>query len=162
MNKQGNHRVLNRRNIVLPLLMLVTLFCLGVFLYDLTHVSEDLTRLIMDAIGAIWILFICLWTIHRFGLAGARSTGLLKSAAPNISKAPGGSLLMLVEYLYSPKTVEEVFKPIIADWRTEYFDALKEGQNRKASWISVRYIFSFGMAMGLSKVISVIRSVARR
>jgi hypothetical protein len=85
-----------------------------------------------------------------------------KHIALNISKAPGSNLLVLVAYFYSPKIMEEVFKPLIADWRTEYFDALNEGKSTKAKWISVRYIFSFGMAMGLSKVLSVIRSVAHR
>ena len=88
--------------------------------------------------------------------------GQTKNMTGCISSAPGSSLLLIVEYLYSPKIVEQVFKPIVADWRTEYFDALKEGKNRKASWISIRYIFSFGMAMGLSKVLSVIRSFAHR
>jgi hypothetical protein len=85
-----------------------------------------------------------------------------KTVRPLISKAPGSRLLTIVQYLYYPKTVEEVFKPLIADWRTEYFDALKAGKNRKASWINIRYIISFGMAMGLSKILSVIRSVAHR
>jgi uncharacterized membrane protein len=83
-------------------------------------------------------------------------------ATPRIRKAPGSDLLVMVEYLYSPKIVEQVFKPIVADWRTEYFDALKEGKNRKAVWIRIRYILSFSMAMGLSKALSVIRSLAHR
>ena len=86
----------------------------------------------------------------------------VREKGPSIKKAPGANLLILVEYLYPPKTVEEVFKPIVADLRTEYFDALKEVRNRKAGWIRVRYTFSFVMAMGLSKALSVIRSVARR
>lgn len=85
-----------------------------------------------------------------------------KNTAPSISKAPGSRLLAVVEYLYSPKTVEGVFKPIIADWRVEVFGALKEGNPRKAAWIRVRYTFSFIMAMGLSKILSVLRSVAHR
>lgn len=94
--------------------------------------------------------------------AGQSPSSRPKNTAPGIGKAPGSRLLALVEYLYSPKTVEGVFKPIIADWRTEYFDALKEGNRRKAAWIRVRYTFGFVMAMGLSKLLSVLRSVAHR
>jgi hypothetical protein len=92
----------------------------------------------------------------------AHSGGQIKSGNRCISRAPGSGLLVIVEYFYSPKIVEQVFKPIVADWRTEYFDVLKEGKNRKASWIKIRYTFSFFMAMGLSKVLSVIRSMAHR
>jgi hypothetical protein len=80
----------------------------------------------------------------------------------HLKKAPGSTLLIFVEYFYSPKMVNEVFKPIVADWRNEYFDALRDGNKSKASWISARYIISFCMAMGLSKVFSVIRSIAHR
>jgi hypothetical protein len=80
----------------------------------------------------------------------------------SIKKAPGATLLILVEYLYPPKTVEEVFKPTVADLRIEYFDALKDGKSRKAVWIRIRCTFGFIMAMGLSKALSIIRSVAQR
>lgn len=95
-----------------------------------------------------------------------RERGMLRRDQRNdtrlISKAPGGRLLAVVEYLYSPKTVEEVFEQIVADWRTEYFDALKEGKHGKAAWVKARYVFRFIMAMGLSRALSVIRSMARR
>src|ERR1044072_1750745 len=79
-----------------------------------------------------------------------------------ISAAPGSSLLSLVEFLFSPYTVEHTFKPIVADWRTEFFDALHKGRYWKARWVRVRYTFSFVMAMGLSKVFSLVRSIAGR
>lgn len=76
-------------------------------------------------------------------------------AKSKIRKAPGANLLSLVEFFYSQKTVEEVFKPIIADWRTEYFDALEQGRTFKARWICVRYRYSFIAAIGLSKIYKV-------
>lgn len=79
-----------------------------------------------------------------------------------IKAAPGSNLLLIVEFLFSPKTVENVFRPIVADWRTEYFTALREERRWKARWINVRYIFSFGKAIGLSKFLSIVRSVAQR
>lgn len=77
-----------------------------------------------------------------------------------ISTAPGSKLLSIVEFLFSPQTVECTFKPIIADWRMEYFDALKLEKRWKARWISVRYICRFIIAMGLSKVLSFIRGIS--
>jgi hypothetical protein len=85
-----------------------------------------------------------------------------KNTASRISKAPGSKLLSLVEYLYSPKVLEGVFKPLVAEWRHEYFDALRDGKTIKASWINARYVLSFFMAMGLSKVLSFFRSVAHK
>ncbi len=76
-----------------------------------------------------------------------------------IKSAPASKLLSVVEFFYSPKTVEEVFKPIIADWRIEYFEALKQNRPIKARWISVRYKYHFGMTMGVSKVYSLFQSI---
>jgi hypothetical protein len=84
--------------------------------------------------------------------------GLLH-ACPKIKPAPGTKLLSFVEFFYSPETVEEVFKRIIADWRIEYFEALKQNRTIKARWISVRYRYSFVVAMGVSKVYSLFRSI---
>jgi hypothetical protein len=76
-----------------------------------------------------------------------------------ISNAPGSKLLSIVDFLYSSKTVEQTFKPIIADWRYEYFEALKQRRKWKARCISMRYRFSFINAMTLSKVFSLLKQV---
>lgn len=78
-----------------------------------------------------------------------------------IKKAPGARLLSIVEFFYSPATVEETFKSIVADWQAEYFDALSRKRRWKARWISVRYTCRFVHAMGLSKVLEFARSFAR-
>lgn len=72
-------------------------------------------------------------------------------------RAPGSRYLSLVEFFYSPKAVEEIFKPIIADWRTEYCEALKQRREWKARWISIRYHYRFVQVIGLSKVFSLIK-----
>jgi len=74
-----------------------------------------------------------------------------------ISEAPGSILLSIVEFLYRPTTVEHTFRPIIADWRVEYFDALQQGRVLKARWITFRYTYSFITAMCASKVLSFIK-----
>lgn len=94
--------------------------------------------------------------------ASDRKDNQSKNTTKHIKKAPGSNLLILVNFLYSPKIVKEVFEQIVADWRTEYFDALKAGRTWKVRWISVRYTYSFVVAMGLSKAFSLIRSIASR
>jgi hypothetical protein len=81
------------------------------------------------------------------------------SSIRGIKKAPGQVLLSFVDFLFSPKTVKHTFKPLIADWRYEYFEALKQGRSWKARWISVRYRFSFINAMTLSKVFSLLKQI---
>jgi hypothetical protein len=81
----------------------------------------------------------------------------VRSRTPLVKRAPGSIYLLIVDFLYSPKAVEGIFKPIIADWRTEYFDALKQGRTTKARWISIRYSFRFVSAMGLSQAYAFIR-----
>jgi hypothetical protein len=125
-----------------------------------SYVAEDLTVSLLSGIANIIGFFVGI--ILMFGAKSKRARNRAKNIAPRISQAPGAKLLSIVEYLYSPKIVEGVFKQIVGDWRTEYFDALKEGRNLKAYWISVRYTFSFVMAMGLSKLFSVIRGIAHK
>ena len=74
-----------------------------------------------------------------------------------VTRAPGAYLLQLAQYLFSPSTVEITFKPLIADWRYEYFKALQQGRNWKARWVSVRYCYSFILAMSLSRVFSLLK-----
>lgn len=75
------------------------------------------------------------------------------------TKAPGARLLAVIDFLFSPKTVEQTFKPLIADWRHEYFEALKQNRKWKARWISARYRFSFINAITLSKVFSLLKQI---
>jgi hypothetical protein len=76
-----------------------------------------------------------------------------------ITKAPGAILLSFVDFFFSPKVVEQTFKPLVADWRFEYFEALHQGRTLKARWISARYRYSFIMAMSLSKIFSLLKQI---
>ena len=84
------------------------------------------------------------------------SRTLIKSV---IRKAPGTNLLAIVDFLFRTTTVEETFKPLVADWRYEYFEALKQGRKWKARWISTHYRYSFIIAMSLSKVFSMLKQL---
>jgi len=75
-----------------------------------------------------------------------------------VKRPPGTRLLQIADFLSSPTNVEQVFEPLVADWQKEYFDALQQGRTLKARWISVRYYWRSILALGLSKVFSLLRS----
>jgi hypothetical protein len=76
-----------------------------------------------------------------------------------IKGAPGNVILRVVDFLYSPKAVEEVFRPLVADWRFEYFEALQQKQKLKARWINVRYLYSFIIVIGLRRLSLLLKSL---
>jgi len=113
-----------------------------------------------QVISVLWYMMkqICQAISDKIPLARNGKT----TSAKRLHKAPGAKLLLMVNFFYSPRIVEQVFGPLVADWRKEYFAALHHGKKWKARWINVRYVVSFVMAMGLTKAFSVIRSIARR
>lgn len=78
-------------------------------------------------------------------------------APSSIRRAPGSILLQIADFFYSPKTVESVFRPIVNDWRIEYFEALQDGRTMKAHWISARYSYHFIIRMGMNTFMSFVR-----
>lgn len=102
-------------------------------------------------------LFLILYFVRVFFRA---SDDFERTYTPRIKRAAGSRLLAVAEFLYSPKTVERVFRPLVADWRGEQHDSLLARRRWKARWINFRYTVSFLMAMGLSKVFSIARSLA--
>lgn len=51
---------------------------------------------------------------------------------------PGLFLFSVVDFIFSAKTVEEIFKQIIADWHIDYNKALSEEKIWKSRWINLR------------------------
>jgi len=127
----------------------------------LAHFAVLLERLalvfVITPILVVYLVLLIAWflTVVAISIADNLFT------RSNITKAPGTRLLGLVDFLFSPKTVEQTFKPIVADWRHEYFEAKKQERKWKARWISTRYRFSFIMAMGLSKVFSLFKQLSK-
>jgi hypothetical protein len=74
-----------------------------------------------------------------------------------ISKAPGANLLSIVSFLFSEKSVEGIFTPILGEWHDEYFKSLHQGRRIKARWINLRNRFHFIWVMGLSKIYELIK-----
>lgn len=51
---------------------------------------------------------------------------------------PGSRLLGASKFLFSKKTYERVFLPVVADMQKEYLEALSEGDEWRASFIRLR------------------------
>ena len=84
------------------------------------------------------------------------TTAKSKKVAKN---APGSRVLKFVDLFCNPSTVEKTFKPLVADWRYEYFEALEEERDIKARWISVRYCWSVAMALGITNLVLLFRLI---
>jgi hypothetical protein len=73
------------------------------------------------------------------------SLGVQPTVPPKILRPPGSCLRAIADFVYSRKTVEHVFKPMIADLEYEYIEALAAGRPLKARWVHIRGIFAFWM-----------------
>jgi ribosomal protein L37E len=87
---------------------------------------------------------------------------LFKSYRQKVRKAPGSTILCIADFLYSPATVEKIFKQEVADWRLEYFEALKSDRHWKARWISCRHYWAIAKAVSLDRLVSFFDGVLRR
>ena len=74
---------------------------------------------------------------------------------------PGLSLSALAQFIYSRKIYDRVFQPILADMQHEYFEALKDGQQRKAQWVMWRGRLSFVMAVFAQVPVSITRLIVK-
>ena len=79
-----------------------------------------------------------------------------------IKRAPGYRVLSAAEFLCSPKTMDQVFEPLVSDWQEEYFVALNEKRWFKVRWISIRYMWKALLAFGLSKVFAAVRAFSTK
>src|SRR5438270_807519 len=81
-----------------------------------------LTLFLFLLITAIWLIP-ALLMLGFFGLLTIPSAyweSRRSKPSVRVKRPPGVLLLIVVNFFFSRKTVEEVFKPIIADWLTEY------------------------------------------
>ena len=79
-----------------------------------------------------------------------------------VREAPGSKILRIADFLYSPATVEKIFKQEVADWRVEYYEALNSGRTAKARWICWRHYWALAKAVSLDRLASWFDRVLRR
>jgi hypothetical protein len=149
--------------------------------YARSHESTDFIRLVRLG-GALLphILMTIKWQVQLLWLRNRRSSLSLSIAmqrpglfghlfpfnrvrAQRIVSPPGRRLLRVAEFFFSPKTVTLTFKPLIADWQFEYFDALKE---KRGKWhlrmMTLRNYWYYAKACGLSKIAKFFKGFARQ
>jgi hypothetical protein len=87
----------------------------------------------------------------------------VRRRAQRVVSPPGRKLLRVAEFFFSPKTVTLTFKPLIADWQFEYFEALKE---KRGKWhlrmMNLRHYWYYAKACGLSKVAKFFKGLAKQ
>ena len=86
----------------------------------------------------------------------------LSLGSNRIKKAPGYRILAVAEFLCGPKTIDQVFEPLVSDWQEEHFAALSQGRWFKARWISIRYMWKALLAFGLSKLLTAVRAFSTK
>jgi hypothetical protein len=93
----------------------------------------------------------------------AMAKGRLLSSPPQRlkSSAPGSRLGKLAKFVYSKKTYERVFEPIISDMRLEYNEALAGREHWHARWIHVRCSIAFCIAIMAKHWVSVAKLIQR-
>ena len=64
-----------------------------------------------------------------------------------IVRSPGSRLNKFSEFVFSKKTYEQIYQPIVCDMQEEYYEALATGQKWKARMVCARGYFSFFSAM---------------
>lgn len=119
--------------------------------------DEIQTRFLIQATKAAGKSVFASFWIDRFVLRTLKAA-ISKRAV--IKRPPGTNIVKIADFLCSPKSVEQIFEPLVADWQKEYFDALKDGRRVKARWISVRYYGRAVMAFGLNKLLSFLKGLS--
>jgi hypothetical protein len=97
--------------------------------------------------------------LGRVESAIKRSRPVRVQKSTRLKKPPGTLLLRITDFFFSKKTVTLTFKPLVADWQTEYFDSLQEKRYWKSRWISARYYWAFAKACGLSRISDALKRI---
>jgi len=76
---------------------------------------------------------------------------------------PGTHMCRFVERWFSPEKYEKVCKSVIADWHSEYFEALdqKRGPFKMAA-IRIRYTYAFINMLGLLSFFQTVGKIAKK
>jgi hypothetical protein len=85
----------------------------------------------------------------------------LRGLDATIHGAPGWRLYRVANWVYSRRTFDEVFVPVLSDMQVEYFDALANGQRGKAAWVRVRGYWRFASHVVAQAPVSFVRVVSR-
>lgn len=76
---------------------------------------------------------------------------------PAEGAGPGGWMFAIADFFCTRGKMEGVVKPLLADLRCEYTEAVREGRTWKARWIRVSYVWHFFNALGPASLWDLVR-----
>jgi hypothetical protein len=89
----------------------------------------------------------------------------LVAPRPKLLVPPGARARRALEWLFTKKTMTNVFEPILADMQAEWMAAMIAKQDGRAKWIAVRGMLSLGRALvaetGLGLIGDVVAAVRK-
>jgi hypothetical protein len=91
-----------------------------------------------------------------------RRSAALRRPGHDIVRPPGSLLSSVADFLFSPKTVELVVKPIISDLQVEYCDAVAAKRRVKAAWVRIRGYWGFFKGIGLYSILKMFVEMWRK
>jgi len=153
-----------KRNEKLQLLLLTGLLfpplSLNLLVVTTSHVRQMIIATIVLAspwpliLGFIWMHFRALRPsaplrpISSSALSPRRSTSS-KTRGPVVFRPPGSILLCIVSWLpISNKSIERVFRPLVAELQDEYIRAYAAGHHWESRFIRLRYYIAFLLTLG--------------
>ena len=82
---------------------------------------------------------------RRLGKVGQTATDWLARLASRrkVRRPVGSSLRGVAEFVFSKKSCEQIYDPLVSDLRIEYFEALAANRRWKARWVRARGYGSF-------------------
>lgn len=80
--------------------------------------------------------------LREFGQAATNRLARLASRR-KVRRPVGSSLRGIAEFVFSKKSYEQIYAPLISDLRVEYCEALDENRTWKAGWVRARGYGSF-------------------
>jgi hypothetical protein len=72
---------------------------------------------------------------------------------------PGSILLRIAQLLLPPRTVNQIIKQDIADWRAEHRDAIRDNDWLRALCVNWRYRYGILRSLGLDRIRSLIKTL---
>ncbi|WP_437758413.1 hypothetical protein [Sorangium sp. So ce1389] len=125
-----------------------------------TEVHSALLSFVLLVVATAILLVVAavIFGVLYAALQHSRSQSI-KRRRRRITGPPGCRLHALAGFFYSRKTMERVFDPMLADMRSEYFEALANGRIWKARWHRVTYYWAFVKSIGLHSVLSLAQEI---
>lgn len=97
------------------------------------------------------------WIVHAIMAILNHSFSSRWSLGGKIVAPPGRLLRRFAEFVFTKKTMREVFEPTLVDFEMEYLEALQDGNVWKIRWVRIRGYWSFWSAVVAQAPLSLLK-----